>query len=86
MTDEYDACSNSEILHVFQHVPMSNKLNLILVIFFFMYCNCFMFKQNQQVSIYGAVIFNSSKKIIKLFVVACWSSTILEILMLKYTL
>lgn len=36
MTDEYDACSDSEILHLFQHVAMSNKFcysNLILVTF-----------------------------------------------------
>lgn len=38
MTDEYDTCSDSEILHLFQHVAMSNKLSLILVTFFEVLC------------------------------------------------
>lgn len=43
MTDEYDACSDSEILHLFQLVAMSNKLSLILVTFL-KFFNCFLFK------------------------------------------
>lgn len=32
MIDEYDAHSDSDILCLFQHVALSNKLSLILVI------------------------------------------------------
>lgn len=44
MTDEYDACSDSEILHLFQLVAMSNKLSLILMTFlkFFLTVLCFL--------------------------------------------
>lgn len=56
MIDEYDAYSDSEILCLFQHVALSNKLSLILVIFLkFYFIDHFMFKQNQLFRIvYGA--------------------------------
>lgn len=66
MTDEYDACSDNEILHLFQHVAMSNKFcysNLILVTSGEVFFNSFMFTKNQQFGIiYGAVNLTGRKK------------------------
>lgn len=81
MTDEYDACSDSEILHLFQLVAMSNKLSLILMTFLKFFLTVLFFKKKPFSKIYGVAAL--PKKRIKLFVVACWGSTVLEIVMLK---
>lgn len=61
MTDEYDACSDSEILHLFQLVAMSNKLSLILVTFLKFFLTVLCLEIQPFSKIYGVVTFNRSK-------------------------